>query len=152
MIVERESIVEAPADEVWARVVTLDGINDELWPWMTMSMPRGANDLTIDTMPVGIPIGRCWMRAFGVLPFDYDDFCLTERHPLGFREDSTMLMVRHWRHERTVTPEGSKSVVHERLTFELRAPLRLFTPVYTAVVRALFTHRQRRLQRHFASN
>ena len=58
-IVERRSVVDAPADEVWARVVTPEGINDELRPWMTMSMPRDAKDLTVDTVPVGIPVGRC---------------------------------------------------------------------------------------------
>jgi ligand-binding SRPBCC domain-containing protein len=43
MIIERQSMVDAPAERVWARVVTPEGINDELRPWMTMSMPRGAN-------------------------------------------------------------------------------------------------------------
>jgi hypothetical protein len=72
MIIERQSIVDAPADQVWARVVTPEGINDELRPWMTMSMPRGAESLTVDNVPVGTPIGRCWMRLFGLVPFDYD--------------------------------------------------------------------------------
>ncbi len=78
MIIERQSIVDAPAERVWARVVTPEGINDELRPWMTMSMPRGAKDLTVDTVPVGTPVGRCWMRLFGVLPFDYDDLMIAE--------------------------------------------------------------------------
>ena len=30
MIVERQSIVDAPPEQVWARVVTPEGINDEL--------------------------------------------------------------------------------------------------------------------------
>ena len=45
MIIERQSIVDAPAEQVWARVVTPEGINDEVRPWMTMSMPRGAKNL-----------------------------------------------------------------------------------------------------------
>jgi len=32
MIVELQSVVDAPADQVWARVVTPEGINDELRP------------------------------------------------------------------------------------------------------------------------
>ena len=52
MIVERRSIVDAPAEQVWARVVTPEGINDELRPWMTMSMPRGKESLTVDDIPV----------------------------------------------------------------------------------------------------
>ena len=151
MIVERQIIVGAPRELVWARIVTPEGINDELRPWMTMSMPRGKKDLTVDTIPVGAPVGRCWMRLFGVLPFDYDDLMLAELWPgHGFHEQSTMLSMRLWRHERTLEPDGdSKTVVRDRLTFELRRPLRLLTPVIAAGIGALFSHRQRRLQRHF---
>lgn len=151
MIVVRHSIVEAPVERVWARVVTPEGINDELRPWMTMSMPRGQNSLTIDTVPVGTPVGRCWMRLFGVLPFDYDDLMIAELWPgRSFHEESTMLSMRRWRHERTLEPDGeAKTVVRDRLTFELRAPLRLLTPIVAAGIRALFGHRHRRLQRHF---
>jgi ligand-binding SRPBCC domain-containing protein len=152
MIIERQSVVDAPADQAWARVVTPEGINDELRPWMTMSMPRGAKDLTVDTVPIGTPVGRCWLRLFGVLPFDYDFLTIAELVPgRSFDEQSTMLSMRSWRHQRTVEPDGdAKTVVRDRLTFELRAPLRLLTPVIAAAVRALFGHRHRRLQRHFA--
>jgi ligand-binding SRPBCC domain-containing protein len=151
MIVERHSSIDAPAQQVWQRVVTPEGINHELRPWMTMSMPRGARDLTVDTIPVGTPVGRCWMRLFGVLPFDYDHLMLAELRPgRGFHEESTMMSMRLWRHERTLEPDGdAKTIVRDRLTFELRAPLRLLTPIIAAGIGALFTHRQRRLQRYF---
>ncbi len=151
MIVERQSIVDAPTEQVWARVITPEGINDELRPWMTMSMPRGAESLTVDTVPVGTPIGRCWMRLFGVLPFDYDHLMIAELWPgRGFHEESTMLTMRRWRHERTLEPDGeAKTVVRDRLTFELRGLLRMLTPVVAAGIGALFGHRHRRLQRHF---
>ena len=90
MIVERQSIVDAPSGRVWERIVTPQGINDELRPWMTMSMPRGAESLTVDNVPVGTPAGRCWMRLFGVLPFDYDHLIIAELWPgRGFHEEST---------------------------------------------------------------
>jgi ligand-binding SRPBCC domain-containing protein len=151
MIIERQGSVDASAEDVWARVVTPEGINDELRPWMTMSVPRGAESLTIDNVPIGTPIGRCWMRLLGVLPFDYDRLTIAELQPgLGFREESTMLSMRRWCHERTVTPDGDgKAVVRDRITFQLRGVLRLLTPVVAAGLRALFGHRHRRLQRHF---
>jgi ligand-binding SRPBCC domain-containing protein len=151
MIIERQSMVDAPAERVWARVVTPEGINDELRPWMTMSMPRGAESLTVDNVPIGTPIGRCWLRLFGVLPCDYDLLKIAELQPgRGFREESTMGSMRRWRHERCVTPDGDgKTVVHDRITFQLRAVLRPLTPVVAAGLRALFGHRHRRLQRHF---
>jgi ligand-binding SRPBCC domain-containing protein len=151
MIVERQSLVDAPTEQVWARVVTPQGINDELRPWMTMSMPRGKESLTVDDVRVGSPVGRCWLRLFGLVPFDYDDLMIAELWPgRGFHEESTMLSMRLWRHERTLSPASdTKTVVCDRVTFELRGPLRLLTPVIAAGVGALFTHRQRRLQRYF---
>jgi ligand-binding SRPBCC domain-containing protein len=151
MSVERQSIIDATVEQVWARVVTPEGINDELRPWMTMSMPRGAESLTVDNVPIGTPIGRAWMRLFGVLPFDYDRLMIAELEPgRRFDEQSTMMSMRRWRHERSVTPGGDgKTVVRDRLTFELRAPLRPLTPIIAAGIRALFEHRHRRLQRHF---
>jgi ligand-binding SRPBCC domain-containing protein len=154
MIIERQSIVRAPAEEVWARVVTPEGINDEVRPWITMSMPRGAESLTVDNVPIGVPIGRAWLRLFGVLPFDYDRLCIAELDPgRGFDEQSTMMSMRQWRHQRTVTPDGgSKAVVRDRITFQLRTLLRPATPIVAAGLRALFGHRHRRLQRYFANH
>ncbi|AQA24045.1 hypothetical protein BTZ20_3868 [Rhodococcus sp. MTM3W5.2] len=39
---ERTSVVEAPREAVWARIVTPHGINDEMMPLLRMAMPRGA--------------------------------------------------------------------------------------------------------------
>jgi ligand-binding SRPBCC domain-containing protein len=153
VIIERESVVDAPADRVWARVVTPAGINDEMRPWMTMSMPRGREDLTVETVPVGTPVGRCWLRLFGVIPFDYDDLTIAELWPgRGFDEQSTMLSMRSWRHVRTLEADGdTKTLVRDRITFELKAPLRPLTPLLTIVLRSFFGHRQRRLQRFFVT-
>lgn len=151
MIVERHSAINAPAARVWERIVTPEGINDELRPWMTMSMPRSAKNLTVETIPVGRPVGRCWMRLFGVVPFDYDYLTIAELWPgRGFHEESTMLSMRLWRHERTLAPAGdARTVVRDRLTFELRSPLRVLTPVIATGIGALFGHRHRRLARYF---
>ena len=151
-VIERESVVAASADEVWRRVVTPEGINDELSPIMTMSIPRSAAGMTIDEIPLGVPVGRAWMRLFGVLPFDYDHLTIVEVQPgHSFHEESTMLSMRLWRHERSVTPNGEAALVRDRLTFQLRAGLRLLTPVVAAGIGALFSHRHRRLQRHFTA-
>jgi hypothetical protein len=151
-VVERRSVVDAAADRVWQRVITPEGINDELGPWMTMSMPSGAESSTVDNVPVGIPIGRSWLRLFGVLPFDYDLLTIAELQPgRSFREESTMLSMSRWQHERSVTPDGdTKSVVHDRITFQPPGWLRFAAPVLKKTITALFGHRHRRLQRHFA--
>ena len=58
-VVEQSSEVSAPIDDVWARIVSPEGINDEMRPWMTMTMPRGVEDLDIDTVPLGEPSETC---------------------------------------------------------------------------------------------
>src|ERR1700737_1385640 len=125
MIVEHESPIDAPVEQVWARVVSLEGINDEMRPWMTMGVPRGAESMTIDNIPVGKPIGRAWLRLLGVVPFDYDFLTIAELDPgRRFHEKSTMLSMRRWEHERTLTPRrDGRTELHDRVTFEPRTPI-----------------------------
>src|SRR4029453_1290622 len=97
-------------------------------------MPPGAQSLTVDNVPIGVPIGRAWLRLFGILPFDYDRLCIAELDPgRGFDEQSTMMSMRQWRHQRTVTPDGdSKAVVRGCITFQFRTLLRPATPIVAA--------------------
>lgn len=141
----------AEAAAVWRRVVTPAGIDDELRPWLSMSVPRGAGDVTVDTVPVGEPLGRAWLRLLGVLPIDYDDLVVVEVEPgRRFREESTMLSMRRWVHDRTVEPTSDGTVVTDRVTLEPRLLLRRLGPVLRVVVAALFAHRHRRLAEYFA--
>ena len=150
-IVARDVVVPAATDVVWERVVTPEGINDEMRPWMTMSMPRGAENLTIETIPVGTPVGRAWLRLFGVVPFDYDHLTVAELEPgRRFLERSSMLSMRHWEHERTLTPVAGGTRVHDRLAFRPRVPVPGLAALLARVVDAFFRHRHQRLLRHFA--
>lgn len=152
MLVEVSSPVDAPPTQVWDRVTTAEGIDDELRPWVSMRMPRRWAGRSLDQVPVGEPLGRAWLWLFGVLPCEYDDLKLVEVTPgRGFREQSQMFALSSWGHERTLTPlAGGRTVVSDRLTFEPRRVLRPVAPVIERLVHALFNHRHRRLQRHFA--
>ncbi len=79
--VENQVEVAAPPAMVWERVTTPGGINHEMRPWMTMTMPRRASGLTVDTLPLGRPVGRAWLRLFGVIPFDFDHLTVVELDP-----------------------------------------------------------------------
>lgn len=150
---ERRSVLTAPAVDVWRRVVTPEGINDEMRPWMTMSVPRGAGDLSIETVEVGRPVGRAWLRLGGLVPFDFDHLMIAQLEPgRRFVEESSMMSMRRWVHDRTVEAEGEGACsVTDRVTLEPRLPLRLLGPILLRVVRAFFAHRHRRLARHFNS-
>ncbi|TCK25791.1 hypothetical protein [Pseudonocardia endophytica] len=148
---ERATVVPADPDDVWRRVVSPAGINDEMLPWIRMTVPRGAGDITIDTVRVGEPDGRAWLLLFGALPFDYDLLTIIELEPgHRFREQSTMLSMRTWGHERTLTPAAAGgTLVTDRVTLGPRGPLVCAGPLLRAVLGAFFDHRHRRLVRHF---
>jgi hypothetical protein len=135
-------------------VVTPGGINDELRPWMRMTVPRPLRGKTIDDVEPGGRLGRSWLLLFGLIPFDYDDLGLAELGP-GFRflERSTMLSMRSWEHERTIVPAGENACeVTDRVAFELRRTLAVVPGLAAgvrAVLRRVFAHRHRRLARHF---
>ncbi|MFE3292307.1 hypothetical protein [Rhodococcus sp. NPDC059234] len=154
-VLERTSVVEASSDAVWARIVTAEGINDEMLPVLRMAAPRGMRDLRVDTVPVGRRVGRCWLFLFGVVPFDYDDLMLLSIEPgRRFHEHSSMASMRSWEHERTLTAlDPTRTAVHDRVTFELRAPLARVPGLPSLVARGIarfFAHRHTRLRRHFA--
>ena len=157
--IERSSSLPISAERAWARVVTEQGINDELAPWLRMTMPKRLRGRTIDDVAAEVlagdgELGRSWILLFGVLPVDYDDLRIVELEPgRSFDERSQTLAFRVWLHRRTIEPSGPDGCrVTDRLGFELRAlPARIPGAAHlsSAIVGALFTHRHRRL-RQFA--
>ncbi len=145
------SRVDATPDRVWERVTSPEGINHELRPWMRMTLPRGVEGLSIDQVEVGTPVGRSWILLFGLIPIDFDELNLVRLEPgRGFLERSRMLSQRSWEHERTIEPDGNGSLVTDRIRWQPRLglPAAALRPMF----RALFRHRHRRLQSHFAED
>ena len=120
-------------------------------------MPRGLRGKTIGDVAVGEPLGRSWILLGRAVPVEYDDLCLAELEPgRRFLERSSMLTMRVWQHERIVEPQGDRECeVTDRLTFELRRPLRWIPGserLARAIVAFLFRHRHRRLRDWAASD
>jgi ligand-binding SRPBCC domain-containing protein len=146
---EVSSLIPAPPADVWERIITPEGINHELRPWMRMTVPRGVERLDPESVELGKPIGRSWVFLLGVLPFEYDDITLVELEPgRRFLERSPMLSQRTWQHERIVEPAEGGSRITDRIRMEPRLGLPA-TPL-RPIFRAVFRHRQRRLQSWFA--
>ena len=146
---EITTALAAPAVEVWDYAVSPDGINYELGPWVGMTMPAGIKPgMTIDDAPLGEKLGRSWIRVAGI-PIDYDDLCLVEKGPgMRFLERSKLGSASFWQHEREVVATGEASCeITDRLEIEVRKPLRTIggNRVAPRIVRALFTHRHKRL-------
>jgi hypothetical protein len=159
------TVVAADAGKVWERVSTPEGINDELRPWLRMTMPTtafgggaGFRALDAESVPVGERLFRSWILLLGVIPVDYDDLTLERLDPgRGFLERSRLGSARVWEHERTLEPVGgggadgvpSACRVTDRIAFEPRIP-GAGRP-QRALVHAIFRRRHRRLARHFGS-
>ena len=147
-IVVSSQLQTTPA-KVWDRVITPEGIRDEMHPYLRMTLPAGVERLDPESVELGVKIGRSWILLFGLLPFDYDDITLVRLDPgRGFLERSQMLSQRVWEHERTLEPDpnGGCSIT-DRVSWQPRfglpaAPLR-------PAIGWFFRHRHRRLRRHF---
>ncbi|RDJ99278.1 hypothetical protein DLM46_29010 [Paraburkholderia lacunae] len=153
---EQKSTLPVSATEVWRRVTTPDGINDELLPWLRMTIPLDLRGKAINQLPTGRCLGRSWFLALGVFPVDFDDITLAEVGPgYRFKETSRMLGIRMWVHERTVRDIGGGSEVHDQLTFELRRPgawIPGWQHLTTGILKFLFRHRHARLARWAATS
>lgn len=143
------SRLSASAAEVWDRVITPDGIRDEMRPYLRMTIPAGVERLDPESIELGKKIGRSWILLFGLLPFDYDDITLVQLDPgRRFLERSQMLSQRVWEHERTLEPDSSGGcLITDRVSWQPRfgLPSRPLRPV----IAWFFRHRHKRLRRHF---
>ena len=150
-VVTQRSVLTADAAAVWQHVTTPAGINEELGPWIRMSIPDGFERLTPETVPLGERLFRSRVSLFGVIPFDYDDLTLIEiEDGRRFLERSPMLSARLWQHERIVEPAGDgRCELTDTLTFVPR--VRLIGPLHRRVVAAIFRHRHRRLRNRFGA-
>jgi len=149
--VVRSSVVPAPRAQVWAHVVTAEGVADEFGPVLTMRFPAALAGASIADVPLGRPIGRAWILLGGVIPVEYDDLVLVDLEaPRFFQERSELGSCRVWEHRRELESLADGST---RVTDTLRAEPRgvLPGPVVRMVVTVLFRHRHNRLVRKFSA-
>lgn len=146
---EFSSTLAASPVEVWERVTSQEGLDHEFLPLLRMRFPSSYRGATIDSLPVGTPVGRAWLLLGGVVPVDYDDLCLVEVDPgRRFLERSVLGSARTWEHERTVSARSDGTTrLTDRLAFEPRVP----GPIGAWVVRLVFSHRHRRLRSYFGT-
>jgi ligand-binding SRPBCC domain-containing protein len=145
-----ESRLAAPADDVWAIVSTLPGVNHELMPLMRMTHPPDAPALDDAQVRPGTVLSRSWLLLGGVLPIDRHTLVLDRVHPgEGFDEHSHSWLQRVWLHQRRVRADGAGCRVVDEVAFEPRLPGA--AAWVTPIVRALFEHRHRRLRARFGA-
>jgi len=146
--IEQSSDLADSPEQVWAHATSMAGINDELRPWLRMTAPAGLTDLASEPV-LGRPWFHSWLLAFGVVPCERMHLCLVELDLEGRRlvEQSQMVWMRSWRHERAVEALEGGCRITDRVTPVPRIPG--LGGVARAGVRALFQHRHRVLRARF---
>jgi ligand-binding SRPBCC domain-containing protein len=141
------SNLPVPLPNLWQKVSTMEGVNHELAPFIHMTSPAAMRRLPFTQAPLKQPMFASWLLLFGILPFDRHQLGLDEVWEGGFRENSSSLIHRVWRHERMITANGADSTLTDTLEFEPRVPLLGF--ILLPIVRFVFQHRHRRLKQFF---
>lgn len=142
-VIECSSRLAADADTVWARVATMEGVNAELMPLVRMTAPKGASLRELAPEQLGRPVLVSWLLGFGLIPFDRHVLVVEAIGERSFVERSHSLAQRVWRHERRVVPDGTGSIVSDRV--EAVPRIGLLTGAVGFLVRRIFAHRHRRL-------
>jgi ligand-binding SRPBCC domain-containing protein len=141
------SELRAPQDRVWAWITSVEGISRELWPLLRMTAPRNVRNIQDIPIEPGRPLFRSWVLLFGLLPIDRSDLTLLRlEQGRKFVEQSPMLSMRLWRHERTLEPSGERTTLTDKLTFEPR----LATTLTRWFIATVFAHRHAVLRRQFS--
>lgn len=140
------SSLGAPVEQVWADIMSDTGINDEMWPLLSMGMPGSPLQLDSVGFQPGVPLFRSPLRLFGLVPVGVSQLTLLSLTPMtGFVEASPMTGMRLWRHQRDLAPAPGGCTLLDTLAFEPR----YFPRVTKAMVVLLFRQRHRRLRRRY---
>jgi ligand-binding SRPBCC domain-containing protein len=138
-----ESELSATPERVWEWMTSVRGVQTELWPIMKMTAPRSMTTMMDVPVELGKPLFRSWVFLFGVLPIDRSDLTLISLDTgSGFVEESPMLSMKLWRHERRISTRDGKTVLTDTLTFEPRFAARLSV----WLIQTTFEHRHRVLR------
>ena len=142
------SDLAASPEDVWRWITSMEGISRELSPILKMTAPRGVTDISRVQLTPGKPLFRSWVLLFGILPIDRSDLTLlTLEAGKGFVEQSPMLSMKTWRHERRLEPNDGGTSLTDRLIFQPR----IATSVTRWFIKAVFNHRHEVLRRHLGA-
>ena len=141
------SELHAPRERVWTWITSVEGISRELSPILRMTFPANLTSIGDAQPELAKPLFRSWFLLFGFLPIDRSDLTLLRLDDgMGFLEESPMLSMSLWRHERTLEAKGEWTHLTDKLTFTPR----LATALTSWFVRTLFAHRHAVLRGQFS--
>lgn len=137
--------VSTSVDEIWSWSTSISGIQAEMWPILKITFPKGLHHIDKNTA-LGKPLCRCHFLLFGIFPMDMSKLTFVELEPgRRFVEQSPLVSMKMWRHERVVAATGDGASVTDNLEFSPR----LAPKLVRWFVKAFFQHRHAVLSRTF---
>ncbi|WP_226597235.1 hypothetical protein [Marinobacter nauticus] len=126
-------------------LLTMQGVNRELSPFIRMTAPSEWSSKSIFEWPTGKVLFSSWILLFGILPIDRHTFFFQAiDRQRGFSEASSSLTNKIWHHRRDLHRNGTSCRVIDTVEFQCRLPLLAYVlgPVY----RFIFEHRHKVLR------
>ena len=138
------SVLAADPGGVWKAISDLDGVNEEMAPWLEMNAPAGSSLETASSGEV-LPLN---LRGPGKLPLGTYPLRLVEfEEGNRFLEQTWMFPFFLWQHERSIEPLNGQTRITDSLGWKWRA--RRLDPLVAIGVRKFFEHRHGVLRRRF---
>jgi ligand-binding SRPBCC domain-containing protein len=141
-----ESRIPRSAAELWRWSTSAHGVQAEMAPVLKMTFPDGMHHIPQDQESLGKPLGNCRFLLFGLVPVDLSRLTFVEMEPgRRFVEQSPLLSMKSWRHERLIEPSEEGARVVDTLEFTPR----MAGGVVAWFVSRFFAHRHAMLRRQF---
>jgi len=141
-----ESRIPRSADELWRWSTSARGVQTEMAPLLKMTFPEGMRRIPQDQGSLGKPLGNCRFLLFGLVPIDLSRLTFVEMEPgRRFVEQSPLLSMKLWRHERVIEACGDGARVVDTLEFTPR----MASGIVAWFVSRFFAHRHAVLRRQF---
>jgi len=136
--------------KLYRELLTINGVNRELAPYINMSAPKQWRAKQISEWPVGAFFFNSRVTLFGLIPIDSHRFKFSEVSESGFSESSKTLMNKEWNHTRSIVAAGSGSKVKDLI--EYKSKLSIVGIILMPVFKAIFKHRHKKLKAKYGTN
>lgn len=141
-----ESTVPATPLELWNWSTSVQGIGTEMAPILKLHSREGSIDVPQNQDSLGKVLGKCTFLLFGILPIDQSKLTFVEVEPgRRYVEQSPLLSMKRWRHERIIAPGIDGTSVIDKLDFTPR----FFGGFAKWFISRLWKHRHAVLRRQF---
>jgi ligand-binding SRPBCC domain-containing protein len=144
--VKFESKVPRTPGELWDWSTSVRGVDAEMGPVLKLDFPKGMTHIPRDGSGLNRALGNCKFLLFGFLPVDLSRLTFVEVEPgRRFVEQSPLLSMKSWRHERVIEPTADGTKVVDKLEFTPR----FATGLVKWFISKFFQHRHAVLEREF---